>query len=300
MPPPPFIPSQGQGQGQGNGHMNEPIQANGSANRKGKGHGNNGYGNGNNGNGNNGANRRNSDMSNNSGQGGSRGRTNSNIQGSINEYDGIQDHEQHDSKPQEKSPCECDDCKRNKNILDYDMIDRSIVRIAGREIDNYDKEIGRRMEGYTLKMRDTLENDMYDRMYNRMYNEMYEHMYEKIYERVYEKVYQNVCDQYKAEMEEKLEGYIDDSYAFRMQQANEIMRDNIMQLMQNDPYRKNVLPPAPPGQQYYYIQTPEQWLQMNDGSFIYMPAQSVPMLASPYITPNGSPVKDGIVQKEKE
>lgn len=159
----------------------------------------------------------------------------------------------------ENKHCNCDDCKRKNGIVDYEMIARDTHDTVRREILEYDNTIGRRLSSYREEMREALYNEFRERLFS--------------------------------EVKESMENYIDESFQYHTTEANEQMRDKILQCMANDPYRKNVLPEAPPGQQYYFIQTPEQWMQMSDGSVLYLPAQSVPMLGSPYIAPNGTPIQ---------
>lgn len=163
--------------------------------------------------------------------------------------------------------CNCDECKRKNGIVDYDMIDRNMNDTVRREIKEYDSEIGRRLTNYR--------DEMVREMQEKLYNEIRERMYQEVF----------------SEVKESMESYVDDSFQYHTTEANEQMRDKILQCMANDPYRKNVLPEAPPGQQYYFIQTPEQWMQMSDGSILYLPAQSVPMLGSPYISASGTPLQ---------
>jgi hypothetical protein len=163
--------------------------------------------------------------------------------------------------------CNCNDCKRKNGVVDYDMIDRTMNDTVRREITEYDNEIGRRLSNYR--------------------DEMFREMREKLYDEFRERMYQEVF----SEVKESMESYVDESFQYHTTEANEQMRDKILQCMANDPYRKNVLPEAPPGQQYYFIQTPEQWMQMSDGTVLYLPAQSVPMLGSPYIAPSGTPLQ---------
>lgn len=167
-----------------------------------------------------------------------------------------------ESKPdvtQNNEHCNCDECNRVKESVDYDLIARNTNDAVRREINEYDQGIGTRLETYKT------------------------HLYKDLKECVF--------DEMLSKLKESMESYIDDSFQYHTQEANELMRDKIRQCMENDPYRKNVLPPAPPGQQYYYIQTPEQWMQMADGSMLYLPAQSVPMLGSPYIASSGTPLQ---------
>ena len=168
---------------------------------------------------------------------------------------------------EEDRHCNCDDCKRKNGIVDYELIERNAYNTVRREITEYDNEIDRRLSNQRQSI----------------LHEMREGLYNEFRERLYQEIF--------SEVKESMETYIDESFQYQMNEANEQVRDKLLQCMANDPYRKNVLPEAPPGQQYYYIQTPEQWMQMADGSMLYLPAQSVPMLGSPYIAPSGTPLQ---------